>query len=89
MVDRWDGHYIPVLSYVPTSDTSPNSRPVLVYLHLGGFLFGDLESGDLYCRVLASRLDLSILKVDYRLAPEWPFPHGVNDSYDAVEWVSI
>lgn len=60
-----------------------------MYLHLGGFLFGDLESGDLYCRVLASRLDLSILKVDYRLAPEWPFPHGVNDSYDAVEWVSI
>ncbi|XDG04598.1 hypothetical protein ABKA04_004213 [Annulohypoxylon sp. FPYF3050] len=84
-----DGYDIPVRTYIPTSDTgSPTSRPVLVYLHAGGFLFGDLESGHLNCQVLASRLNISILNVGYRLAPQWPFPHGLNDSYDATEWVA-
>ncbi|KAI1441709.1 Alpha/Beta hydrolase protein [Annulohypoxylon stygium] len=84
-----DGYDIPVRTYIPTSDTgSPTSRPVLVYLHAGGFLFGDLESGHLNCQVLASRLNISILSVGYRLAPQWPFPNGLNDSYDATEWVA-
>ncbi|KAI9147515.1 AB hydrolase superfamily protein B1A11.02 [Paramyrothecium foliicola] len=83
-----DGHDLPVRSYVPNDQTAATIRPVLVYLHAGGFLFGDLESGDLNCRVLAARLGISILNVGYRLAPEWPFPCGVNDAYDATEWVS-
>jgi acetyl esterase/lipase len=83
-----DAYDIPVRSYVPTSGRPAESRPLLVYLHAGGFLFGDLESGDLNCRVLAVRLDISVLNVGYRLAPRWPFPHGFNDSYDATEWVS-
>jgi acetyl esterase/lipase len=80
-----DGYDIPVRSYVPTAQ-SP-ARPVLVYLHAGGFLFGDLESGDLNCRLLAARLDISVVNVGYRLAPAWPFPHGVNDAYDVTKWV--
>ncbi|XWW92242.1 hypothetical protein V2A60_000165 [Cordyceps javanica] len=83
-----DGYDIPVRSYVPNTATAPDARPVLVYIHSGGFLFGDLESGHLNCQVLSAKLDLSILNVDHRLAPKWPFPYGVNDSYDAVEWVS-
>lgn len=83
-----DGHDIPVRSYVSNASAPVHSRAVLIYLHAGGFLFGDLESGDLNCRVLAARLNLGVLNVGYRLAPEWPFPNGVNDSYDAVEWVS-
>lgn len=75
-------------SYVARTDR-PDSRgrPLLVYLHAGGFLFGDLDSGDLNCRVLAAKLNIAVLNVGYRLAPKWPFPHGVNDSYDATEWV--
>jgi acetyl esterase/lipase len=84
-----DGHEIPVRSYVSNASVPLKSRGVLVYLHAGGFLFGDLDSGDLNCRVLATRLNLGILNVGYRLAPEWPFPSGLNDSYDAVEWVSV
>ncbi|KAL2821795.1 Alpha/Beta hydrolase protein [Aspergillus cavernicola] len=82
-----DGYALPVRSYVPTTarpDGSP--RPLLIYLHAGGFLFGDLDSGDLNCRVLAVRLNISVLNVGYRLAPKWPFPTGVNDSYDATAW---
>lgn len=86
-INARDGYSIPVRSYIPRSHAAANPRPLLVYLHAGGFLFGDLESGDLNCRVLAARLHLSVLNVDYRLAPTWPFPYGVNDSYDAVEWV--
>ena len=89
-----DGYQIPVRSYVPSSasesESKPSShRPVLVYLHAGGFLFGDLESGDINCRTLAARLDISVLNVGYRLAPKWPFPYGLNDAYDAVAWVSL
>jgi acetyl esterase/lipase len=83
-----DGYDIPVRGYIPTASAPEGGRPLLVYLHAGGFLFGDLESGDLNCRVIATRLNISILNVGYRLAPKWAFPHGVNDSYDATEWVS-
>ncbi|KAL4735230.1 Alpha/Beta hydrolase protein [Aspergillus similis] len=84
-----DGYPIPVRSYFPAG-ARPNAslRPLLVYLHAGGFLFGDLNSGDLNCRVLALRLNISVLNVGYRLAPKWPFPYGVNDSYDATAWAA-
>lgn len=84
-----DGYDIPVRSYVPKTSGPTKSRPVLVYLHAGGFLFGDLESGDLNCRTLATRLNISILNVGYRLAPKWQFPTGFNDSYDATVWVRL
>ncbi|OKL56407.1 hypothetical protein UA08_08049 [Talaromyces atroroseus] len=83
-----DGYDIPVRGYIPAASAPEAGRPLLIYLHAGGFLFGDLESGDLNCRVLATRLNISILNVGYRLAPEWLFPHGVNDSYDATEWAA-
>ncbi|PVI05402.1 hypothetical protein DM02DRAFT_624119 [Periconia macrospinosa] len=55
-------------------------RAVMVYLHAGGFLFGDLDSGDMNCRILAKRLGISVLNVEYHLAPEWKFPYGVEDA---------
>ncbi|RDW84208.1 uncharacterized protein DSM5745_04534 [Aspergillus mulundensis] len=84
-----DGYALPVRSYIPTAPRPDNTRPLLVYLHAGGFLFGDLDSGDLNCRVLAVRLNISVLNVGYRLAPKWPFPTGVNDAYDATAWVRL
>ncbi|KAL4789633.1 Alpha/Beta hydrolase protein [Aspergillus venezuelensis] len=84
-----DGYALPVRRYIPTAPRPEGSpRPLLVYLHAGGFLFGDLDSGDLNCRVLAVRLNISVLNVGYRLAPKWPFPTGVNDSYDATAWAA-
>ncbi|KAH6652734.1 Alpha/Beta hydrolase protein, partial [Truncatella angustata] len=82
-----DGYDIPVRSYIPCQGGA-ESRGLLVYIHAGGFLFGDLESGDFNCQILASRLNLTVLNVDHRLAPKWPFPYGVNDAYDAVQWVT-
>jgi acetyl esterase len=62
-------------------------HPVLVYLHGGGFVLGSLDSHDNICRVITNRAECAVLSVDYRLAPEHPFPAAVEDAYATVEWV--
>jgi acetyl esterase len=59
---------------------------LLVYLHGGGWVIGDLESHDNVCRALANRSGHAVLSVDYRLAPEHPFPAGLGDSINATRW---
>lgn len=58
-------------------------RPTLVYYHGGGFTFGDLDSHDQLCRRLAKAGDLRVISVEYRLAPEAPFPAAVDDAWSA------
>jgi acetyl esterase len=62
--------------------------PILVYLHGGGWVLGDLDSHDSVCRALANRSGHLVVSVDYRLAPEHPFPAGLEDAYAAVCWVA-
>lgn len=76
---------IPVRHYRPDA---PAPHPLLVYFHGGGFVTGGLDSHDNVCRALAHRADCAVLSVDYRLAPEDPFPAAVNDAYAAVEWAA-
>ncbi|MEU0227273.1 alpha/beta hydrolase [Streptomyces sp. NPDC006284] len=59
------------------------SSALLVYFHGGGWVLGDLESADSACRFLAVHAGLSVLSIDYRLAPEHPFPAGVEDAVAA------
>ncbi len=60
--------------------TPPNARPGgLLYLHGGGWAFGDLDSHAGFARVLANAVERRVLYVDYRLAPEHPFPAGLDD----------
>jgi cation diffusion facilitator CzcD-associated flavoprotein CzcO/acetyl esterase/lipase len=61
---------------------------VLVYFHGGGWVLGDLEGHDPLCRLLAREAGVEVLNVDYRLAPEHPFPAGLNDAYAAVRWAA-
>jgi acetyl esterase/lipase len=77
---------VPVRVYVPTSDPGP--RPVLVYFHGGGWVIGDLESHDATVRALAAASGVTVVAVDYRLAPEHPFPAAVDDCLAAVRWVA-
>lgn len=76
---------IPVRIYVPAAG---EPLPVLVYFHGGGWVIGDLESSDGICRALANRAGCAVLSVDYRLAPEHPFPAAVNDAYYATQWAA-
>lgn len=62
-------------------------RPILVYLHGGGWTLGDLESHDEVCRKFAATAGCVVIGVDYRLAPEHPFPAALDDSEAALEWV--
>jgi acetyl esterase len=61
--------------------------PAVVYFHGGGFYKGSLQSHDRPLRQLANLSGVVIISVDYRLAPEFPFPHGLNDCIDATQWI--
>lgn len=71
-------------SYRPRSGTVP----ALVYLHGGGFVAGGLDTHDAPLRALANRAGCVIVAVDYRLAPEAPYPAALNDGYAALQWVA-
>jgi len=62
--------------------------PVLVYFHGGGFVIGDLDTHDQTCRRLCRGAEVEVLSVDYRLAPEHPFPAGLEDAVAAVRWAA-
>jgi acetyl esterase len=59
----------------------------LVYFHGGGGVIGDLESHDDFCQYIASSTDIVVISIDYRLAPEFPFPVPVEDAIRSWNWV--
>ena len=63
-----------------------DGRALLVYLHGGGWVMGDLELHDATCRALARHADCVVLSVDYRLAPEHPHPAALDDALAAIAW---
>jgi acetyl esterase len=71
--------------YRPRSTTL---LPVLVWFHGGGWVVGSLDSHDPVCRALANRAPCVVVSVDYRLAPEHPYPAAVDDAWAATEWVA-
>jgi acetyl esterase len=75
---------LPARLYTPPETTGP--RPLLVFFHGGGFVACDLDSHDEPCRLLCRHTGASVLSVDYRLAPEHPFPAAVEDAYAATQW---
>jgi acetyl esterase len=60
-------------------------RPALLYTHGGGFVIGSLETHDSLCRQLAQRSGLAVIALDYRLAPEHPFPAAFDDTWAALQ----
>jgi acetyl esterase len=65
----------------------PEAAPAIVYLHGGGWVAGDLDSHDGTCRLLADESECIVVSVDYRLAPEHPFPAAIDDAVAAYRWV--
>ena len=68
-----------VRSYLPTASTPPQGWPCLLYIHGGGWAVGGLDSHDFICFELASVLQVLVIAIDYRLAPEHPFPAAYED----------
>ena len=61
-------------------------KPLLVYYHGGGFVIGDLDVFDSFCRLTCRDAEVAVLSVAYRLAPEHPAPAGVEDAFAAFRW---
>ncbi len=67
---------------------SRDPGPAIVFYHGGGFVIGDLDSHHAFCTTLATAMDMPVIAVDYRLAPEHPFPAAPDDCEAATRWVA-
>ncbi|MGF1875981.1 alpha/beta hydrolase [Photobacterium frigidiphilum] len=83
-----DEYNVPVRIYHPAPE---QALPVLVYYHGGGHMAGSITVYDPICRKLANATQHIVVAVDYRLAPECPYPAGVNDAYAVVKdiWATL
>jgi acetyl esterase len=77
---------VPMRLYDARPERGPG--PLLLFIHGGGWVIGDLETHEPLCIDLAIELDLPVVAVDYRLAPEHPFPVAFDDSIAAARWVA-
>lgn len=80
------GGEIPIRIYRPVS--AADVAPVVMFFHGGGWVFGTLDTHDAACRLLANSTEAVVVSVDYRLAPEAPFPAAVDDCEAATAWVA-
>ena len=62
--------------------------PLILFMHGGGFVVGDLDTHEPFCTYLADRTDIPVLAIDYRLAPEHPFPAAPEDAETVARWAS-
>jgi acetyl esterase len=79
---------VPVRVYRPAGSSATDVLPVVVWFHGGGWVIGDLETADPTVRDLANAAGVAVVSVDYRLAPEHPFPAALDDALAAVRWVA-
>jgi len=82
---------IPIRIYRPIGDepaTLPQPLPVVVFFHGGGWVIGSIETHEPLCQQLAVQVPAVVVSVEYRLAPEHPFPAGLKDAMAAVVWVA-
>ena len=79
---------IPARLYVPPPAAPDPAAPLLVYYHGGGWVIGDLDTHDDPCRLIAAASGAKVLSIDYRLAPEHPFPEPLEDAFAAFEWAA-
>ncbi|MFT7648226.1 MAG: cation diffusion facilitator CzcD-associated flavoprotein CzcO/acetyl esterase/lipase [Candidatus Poriferisodalaceae bacterium] len=76
------------LAYRLYRPSTPGPHPVVAYFHGGGWVLGDTESDDPFCRDLCVQSDALIVSVDYRHAPEHRFPAAPDDGFAAVRWLA-
>lgn len=77
---------VAVRVYTPAEQPGPLGA--LVYIHGGGFAIGDLDTAEMSALHIADEVGVVVVAMDYRLAPEHPFPAGLEDCYAALEWTA-
>ena len=84
-IEAVDADGVPARVYRPSPDPD---LPVVVYFHGGGWTIGTADQYDLVTRQVANATDAIVVSVDYRLAPEHPFPAALDDCWGALEWTA-
>jgi len=79
---------VPVRIYKPKRVVASHNIPVIVFYHGGGYIAGSVDDYDNFARKIARASKCLVVSVEYRLAPEFPYPAAVNDCYAALEWVA-
>ena len=82
------GGQIALRVYRPAGLPASTPLPAYVYFHGGGWVIGDLETHDVLCRQLTAEAGITVVAVDYRLAPEHKFPASADDAWTATKWVA-
>lgn len=75
---------VPVRIYRPKGE---ENLPVILYLHGGGFISGDLDTHDPQCRMLSNHVPAVVVGVNYRLSPECPYPAAIEDCFAVLDWL--
>lgn len=78
------GGPVPVRLYLPEAD---KALPVFIWMHGGGWTAGSLAENDVCCRAVAAAAQVAVLSVDYRLAPEHPYPAALDDCWAVLTWL--
>ncbi|WP_228451308.1 alpha/beta hydrolase [Chryseobacterium sp. ON_d1] len=82
-----ENHQIPVRIYRPDGKNIQQSSAI-IYIHGGWFIAGGFETHDAVVRKLANQTGSVVFFIDYRLAPEYPFPAGLNDCINGIKWIT-
>ena len=81
------GNTVGLWRYYPRKSEKTTKRPALVFIHGGGWIGGSVYTVENFCKLIAELSDAVVFNVDYSLAPEKPYPNGLNDNYYAVKHV--
>ncbi len=79
------GHSVGVRLYIP--EAVNGTTPALLWMHPGGYVIGSIALDDLLCRQIAKEVGCRVVSVEYRLAPEHPYPAALDDSFAALQWM--
>jgi acetyl esterase len=79
---------VPVRIYRPFEAQARKVTPCVIFLHGGGFIKGSLDTGDSNAWGMAAHVGAVVVSVDYRLAPEFPYPHALNDIYGVLHYLA-
>jgi len=85
-IELTSGYSMPARLYQP-SGKHQQPLPILLFIHGGGWVSGDLDTHDVLARALSNGVNAIVLAIEYRLAPEHPAPAGIEDCYSALQWL--
>lgn len=84
-----DHHKIKARVYEPREENSiTRDSPAIIFIHGGGWVVGNLETHDSICRFISKQTKLPVIAIDYRLAPEFPFPYALSDCLDTLKFIT-